>query len=125
MTAIGQSLAIYGNGSLKSLKGLENITIVAFDFLIYSNQKLEQLNLNSLSIVGNFQIGYNHLIQNLNSLYSLREIGYKFSIYHNNELKDFCDLRGLYNYGNVKIGTYITGNYYNPSPYTIRNGGCN
>jgi len=123
-SAIAQSFALVGNDALESTEGLENITIIAIETLIYDNTQLKNINLSELKKASQVHIAHNSELENLSNLTSLREIAGTFSIYENAKLSDFCGIRPLYLYGQVKGETYITNNEYNPSINQIYNGYC-
>lgn len=123
-TAVAQSLAIVDNNKLSNLKGLENISIVAIDMLISENSDLESINLDNLRTIGKVLIMNNPKLENLSGLNSVRNIAKGLSIYQNNLLNNFCGLKPLFRNGNVRGGTYIRSNKYNPSIWKILNGFC-
>lgn len=93
-------LSIGGNDGLTNLQGLNNVTTLGRLF-IGVNKGLRTLSgLNNLStIVGDFNLQFNHALANLDALQSLESVGGDLHIVYNDKIVDLTGLQNLRSIG--------------------------
>lgn len=106
---IGGGLHLWGNGGLRTLKGLNNVVEIGNNLQISSNDNLENLEgLNNLSVIGsNLNVGGNKSLIEINELSNVVCLGGDLNIGENVKLEN---IDGLRNIPSIIGRIYITNN---------------
>ncbi len=102
---VGGKFILSRNASLSNINGLAQLQNVGTDFSISDNPLLSDINgLTRLRYVGrNFEISFNANLENLKGLASLYEVGNTFQIFQNNKINRLDGLQNLHSVEKLEI----------------------